>query len=410
MLRNAGVSLFALTILLAAPGLRAGDWPQILGPQRNGIVTGEKLVDTLPAAGLKPVWQFACGSGLAGVAVADGRVTLFHRHGGDEVLTALDAATGEPQWSQKFPSGFQAEIVDDDGPRCVPAVADGRVFAYGAEGRLIAVDAKTGMPLWNRATHKEFGAPAGYFGAGSSPLVDGNRVIVNVGGPKGAGVVAFDIATGKTAWQATDELASYSAPIRADIDGQPRLLVITRSQFLGLDPATGKETFRVPFGARGPTVNGASPVLIGSQAFLTASYGVGAKGVQLTANKATVAWEDESLSSQYTTPIVHDGAIYGIDGRQDAGTSSLKCLDVATRKTLWTKAGMEYATLVAADGKLLVMHTNGELRLVKLDRGGYHELGTTNLLSGTTRALPALSQGRLYIRNDRTLACFSLAK
>ncbi|HUQ69766.1 MAG TPA: PQQ-binding-like beta-propeller repeat protein [Planctomycetaceae bacterium] len=410
MLRNACVSLFALTSLLAAHGLRAGDWPQILGPQRNGIAAGEKLIDALPAAGLKPVWQFACGSGLAGVAVADGRVILFHRQGGDEVVTALDAETGQPQWSQKFPSGFEAQIVDDDGPRCVPTIADGRVFAYGAEGRLIALDAKTGKPLWNRATHKEFGAPAGYFGAGSSPLVDGNRVIVNVGGPKGAGVVAFDVATGKTAWQATDELASYSAPIRADIDGQPRLLVISRSQFLGLDPATGKETFRVPFGARGPTVNGASPVLIGSQAFLTASYGVGAKGVQLAANKATVAWEDESLSSQYTTPIVHDGAIYGIDGRQDAGSSALKCLDAVTRKSLWTKAGLEYATLVAADGKLLVMHTNGELRLVKLDKSGYHELGTANLLPGTTRGLPALSQGRWYIRNERTLACFSLAK
>jgi outer membrane protein assembly factor BamB len=274
---------------------------------------------------------------------------------------------------------------------------------------LIAVDVKAGQPLWNRATHQEFGAPSGYFGAGSSPLVDGNRVIVNVGAPKGAGVVAFDVATGKAAWQATNDLASYSAPIRANIDGQPRLLVVTRLNFVGLEPATGKELFRIPFGARGPTVNGASPVLIGREAFLTSSYGVGAKGITLAANEATVAWEDESLSSQYTTPIVHDGTIYGIDGRQDVGAASLKCLDAKTRKTLWTLADIEYATLIAADGKLLVMHTDGQLRLVKLDKSGCRELGVARLLSGTTRALPALSDGRLFVRNESTLAAFSLA-
>jgi outer membrane protein assembly factor BamB len=405
MLRKVCVALF---IFIGVSSLFAGDWPQILGPNRNGIAVDENLPDSLPA-GLKPAWRFACGSGLAGVAVANGRVIVFHRQRNDEVVTALDAATGQPQWSAKFPTNFEAQIVDDNGPRCVPTVAEGRVFAYGAEGRLIAVDLNTGKELWTRATHQEFGAPSGYFGAGSSPLVDGNRVIVNVGGPKGAGVVAFDAATGKTTWQATNELASYSAPIQTNLDGQPRLLVITRLNFLGLDPATGQETFRVPFGARGPTVNGASPVLIGSQAFLTASYGIGAKGVQLAANKATVAWEDESLSSQYTTPIIYDGAIYGIDGRQDGGPVSLKCLDATTRKTLWTKSDLQYATLIAADGKLLVMHTDGELRLVKLDKTGYRELGTASLLSGTTRALPALSKGRLFVRNESTLAAFALA-
>lgn len=407
-----GRTVGTIALLVAgilATDLHAGDWPQILGPQRNGIATGERIVESLPRGASKPVWETSCGSGLAGVAVAEGRVFLFHRQGGNEVVAALDAATGEPQWSRSYPTNFQAQIVDDDGPRCVPTVAGGRVFAYGAEGRLIALEASTGRELWNRETHKEFGAPGGYFGAGSSPLADGDMVIVNVGSPKGAGVVAFDVVTGKTVWQSTNELASYAAPIRADIAGQPRLLVITRLNFLGLDPATGKETFRVPFGARGPTVNGASPVVIGSQALLTASYGIGAKGVQLSPNGATIAWEDESVSSQYTTPIVLDGAIYGIDGRQDGGPVTLKCLDATSRKMLWSKSGLQYATLIAADGKLLVMHTDGELRLVKLDKGNYRELGSAKLLPGTTRALPALSGGRLYVRNESTLAAFALA-
>jgi outer membrane protein assembly factor BamB len=385
----------------------AGDWPQILGPQRNGIAPGEKLRAKWDSGKLTPAWTVDCGSGLAGVAVADGAVVLFHRSG-DETLSAFDAETGKPRWKQTYRTNFEAQIVDDDGPRAVPSIAGGKVFAYGAAGRLIAVDFKTGEPLWNRETHKEYGAPGGYFGAGSAPLVEGKGVIVNVGGPKGAGVVAFDVMTGKPVWQTSNELASYAAPVMATLGGQRRALVITRFQFLGLDPATGKEAFRVPFGARGPTVNGASPVLIGDNAFLTASYGIGGKLIKLSANNAEIVWEDEILSSQCTTPIVHEGKIYGVDGRQDGGPVSLKCFDPATRKLHWEQSLSQYATLIAADGNLLVMQTDGELRIVSLDSDKYIEKAKLKLLPLTTRALPALANGRLYVRNERMLACFDL--
>lgn len=396
-----------ITVLLVSQGAFAGDWPQILGPQRNGIGVAENLRTKWDSGKLTPVWSVDCGSGLAGVAVANGTVVLFHRSR-EETLSAFDAETGKPRWKQSYPTGFQAQIVDDDGPRAVPTIADGRVFAYGAAGRLICVDAKTGDALWDRETHKEYNAPGGYFGAGSAPVVEGKLAIVNVGGPKGAGVVAFDVATSNPIWKTSDELASYSAPITATLGGQRRVLMITRFQFLGLEPTTGKEAFRIPFGARGPTVNGASPVLIGDSAFLTASYGIGAKLVKLAANAAEVVWEDEILSSQYTTPIVYEGKIYGVDGRQDGGPVSLKCFDPATRKVHWEQPLSQYATLIAADGKLLVMQTDGELRIATLDASKYTEKAKLKLLPLTTRALPALANGRLYVRNERMLACFDL--
>lgn len=400
--------LFVAT-LLNSNCVTAGDWPQILGPQRNGIGVKEKLRSNWDGVKLAPAWSVACGSGLAGVAVAEGTVVLFHRLGDDETLSAFDAETGQPRWNRGFATAFQAAIVDDDGPRAVPTIAGGKVFAYGAQGRLMCVDLKTGDALWNRETHKEYNAPGGYFGAGSAPVVEGKLVIVNVGGPKGAGVVAFDIATGKPVWRTSDELASYAAPVTATVGGQRRVLVITRFQFLGLEPTTGKEIFRVPFGARGPTVNGASPVLLGDSALLTASYGIGAKLVKLSATKADVTWEDTVLSSQYTTPIVHEGMVYGVDGRQDGGPVSLKCFDPVTRKVKWEETLPQYATLIAAEGQLLVMQTDGELRVVALDAGKYIEKAKLKLLMGTTRALPALANGRLYIRNDKpTLASFDL--
>ncbi len=386
-----------------------GDWPQIMGANRNGIAAKEKLADKWPTDGPRSLWEAKIGSGFAGVAVADGVTVLFHRLADEDTLTAFDAETGKRLWSQGFSTSFQPAIVEDDGPRAVPTIHQGRVYALASAGGLYCVDIKTGKPVWQRQTQTEFHVPSAYFGAGSSPLVEGQTLILNVGGDKDrAGVVAFDLNTGKTVWQTTTEQASYSSPIVTTLDDQRVLLCVTRLNFVSLDPATGKELARTPFGQRGPTVNGAVPVMIGQRVLLTASYGIGAELLSLSRSKIDIVWQDELLSSQYTTPIVHDGAVFGIDGRQDGGPISLKCFDPETRKVHWTKPGLAYATLIAADGKLLVVHTNGAARLAELNKTEYRELGAASLLRGTTRALPALANGRLYVRNEQTLKCVQL--
>ncbi len=397
--------LLAAALLACGAQTYAGDWPQILGPQRNGIAEKEILPAVWPAK-FAPAWTVPCGSGFAGVALAEGKVVLFHRQGGEEIIAVYDAASGTPVWSKNYPCDYQASIVEDDGPRAVPTIHQGRVITFGVAGRLSCLQLKDGSINWSRDTHQEFKAPAGYFGAGSAPLVEGTHVIVNVGGPNGAGVVAFDLQSGKTAWKATDELASYAAPIAHTLQGKRRVLMITRLNFLGLDPEDGKEVFRIPFGARGPTVNGALPVFVADHVLLTASYGIGAKLVHLGAEKADVTWDEQVLSSQYTTPIVQSGHVYGIDGRQDGGPVSLKCFDPITRQIAWTKDGLDYATLIATEQHLLVMQTNGVLRVADLSPKAYREVAQYKLLTGTTRALPALSRGRFYIRNERNLACF----
>lgn len=404
--------LFALCGLLGwTDDGSGGDWPNILGPQRNGIATDEKLSDTWPAGGPAAAWEAKVGSGFAGVAVADGVAIVFHRLADEDTLSAFDAVSGKALWSQGFATDFQPAIVEDDGPRAVPTIHDGRVYALASGGGLYAVDLKTGKPVWQRQVQREFHAPAGYFGSGSSPLVEGKRLIVNVGGDKdGAGIVAFDLDTGKTVWQATSDQASYSSPLVTVVDGKRVLLCLTRLNLVALDPATGKELARTPFGQRGPTVNGAIPVVLGNRVLLTASYGIGAELVEIGRDKFKVLWSDEVLSSQYTTPILHDGAFFGIDGRQDGGPIALKCFDPETRKVAWTKPGLAYSTLIAADGKLLIMQTDGTLRLAELNKSAYQEFGSASLLRGTTRALPALANGRLYIRNERTLKCVDLSR
>lgn len=389
----------------------AGDWPQILGPARSGLATSEKLVESLPNSGPQKLWEVRIGSGAAGVVVQGDTSVLFHRLRNEETLTAYDATSGVPKWSRGFNTEFQPQVGGEDGPLAAPTLHEDRIYAYGANGSLYCVNLKTGEPIWQRKTQQEFHAPAGYFGFGSSPLVEANKLIVNVGGDKDtAGIVAFDLRDGSTVWQAVRDQASYSSPVATTIDGTRHLFCITRLNFVSLDPETGKERFRTPFGQRGPTVNAAIPVVLKNQILLTASYGIGAELVTVTKENAEVAWKDEVLSSQYTTPILHEGAIYGIDGRQDVGDVSLKCFDPVTRKVHWEKPGLRYATLIAADGKLLIMQTNGELKIAALSKSAYRELGSTTLLPGTTRALPALSNGRFYVRNENTLKCVSLSR
>lgn len=384
----------------------AGDWPQILGPQRNGIAAKGKIAATKA----EQLWSAPCGSGLAGVAVADGAVVLFHRLDDSETLTAFPARTGNtgPLWKAQAPSSYRAQIVDDNGPRAVPTISGGKVYTYGVQGRLSCVNLKTGEIVWQRDTHQDYDAPEGYFGAACSPLVVGNRVIVNVGGRKDGGVVAFDTETGRTLWQTSTELASYSSPVLIERQGKSIALVITRLNLLGLDPERGTELFRTPFGSRGPTVNGALPVSIGEHVLLTASYGIGAQWLKVGPNQVETVWEDTLLSSQYTTPIVHQGHVYGVDGRQDGGPIALKCFNPSTRRVDWTESLPEYATLIAADDKLLIMQSNGTLRVAALDPKAYRESGTFSLARGTTRALPALADGVLYIRNESRLMAFDL--
>ncbi|MFG0336133.1 MAG: PQQ-binding-like beta-propeller repeat protein, partial [Maioricimonas sp. JB049] len=184
-----------LGLLAIATPAWAGDWPQILGPNRDGRAAADESVSTdWEDSGPPVVWEKQVGSGYAGVAVKHGRAILFHRVGDEEQVTAIDAGTGRTLWTDGHPSDFRPQVGGAGGPLCVPVMAGTRVVTFGAQGILSCHDLASGDLLWRRDTHEDFGAREGYFGAGSTPLVEEDRVIVNVGGFRsGAGVVAFDL-------------------------------------------------------------------------------------------------------------------------------------------------------------------------------------------------------------------------
>src|SRR5262245_3410250 len=209
---------------IAAPG---DEWPQILGPARDGVYAGPELAGTWPEKGPPLVWKREVGEAHSGPAVSQGRVIVLHRRGDEALVESLDAGSGKPQWTFRYSTRYRGSVSDVNGPRATPTIAGGRVYALGVEGKLHALELSSGRKLWDVDVAERFGAPEGYFGFASSPLVEGNLVLVNAGG-KGAGVVAFDKESGGVAWKATNDRASCSSPVAATIGGVRQALFFTR--------------------------------------------------------------------------------------------------------------------------------------------------------------------------------------
>ena len=408
----------SLVALFFSGVARAGDWPQILGPSRSGrAADDERLADAWPAKGPPVAWKREVGRGYAGVVVADGRAFLFHRRGDEEVLEALDPATGAPLWTDAHATTFRPQVGGGDGPLATPTVAGDTVVSYGAQGVLTVNDTATGKRLWQRATHAEHGAQEGYFGAGSSPIVAAGRVIVNVGGTRGVegqggGIVAYDLRTGRPEWSATKEPASYASPVALSRDGVERILFVTRYQCILVDPADGTVRWQFPFGMRGPTVNAAAPALVGADRLLvTASYGIGSVLARHDDTAVETLWKgDETLASQYCTPVVIGDHAYALDGREDGPPGDLVCLDLATGRAAWREESFGYGSLVVADGKLVILRNDGTVVLARASPDRYRELARHRPLGVGSRAQPALAGGRLYVRDESSLVCLELAE
>ena len=402
--------LIALAVFAGSVVLAAQDWPQILGPGRNGIYTGPAIVASFPRTGPPLVWKRDIGAGFAGPAVSAGKLVLFHRVNNRETVEAMDAATGTTAWTFDYATSYRDDFGFDEGPRAVPVIAGGRVFTHGADGWLHGLDFATGRKLWSVDTRRVFEAPKGYFGVATAPLVDGDRVMVNVGG-KTAGIVAFDTATGKTLWTSTSDEASYSAPVIADILGQHTAVFFTRTGLVAVDPASGAVRYQYRWRARmAASVNAAAPIVVKDQIFLSASYGTGAVLLQVANNAVKPVWSgDESMSNHYSTSVYRDGYLYGFEGRQEFG-QSLRCVELATGKVMWNVDGFGAGTLLIAGDSLVIMRESGELALAAVSPKAFRFNARAQLLQGIVRAYPALADGRFYVRNDRQLFAFDLRR
>ena len=387
------------------------DWPQFLGPERNGNYTGPPFARVWGKDGPPVRWKRDVGAGFAGVAVSGSRLILLHRLGDRAVVECLEASTGKQTWKADHTTDYRDDFGFDDGPRATPAVADGRVFTFGAEGRLSCWKLETGEPVWNVDTAKTFGTGKGYFGRACSPLVESNLVVMNLGGRDGAGIVAFEAGSGKVRWQVTKDEASYSAPVVATIQGRRLFLVLTREALVALQPADGRLIFRHPWRpAMSASVSAAVPLVVEDQIFLSASYGAGASLFRFKETGPETIWaDDDTLSNHYATSVYHQGFLYGWHGRQEQGCE-LRCVELKSGKVRWRESGLKAGTVTLAGDELLVLTERGELIRSRATPEGFKPIARAQVLPSEVRAAPALANGLMFARSRKQLVCLDLAK
>jgi outer membrane protein assembly factor BamB len=388
----------------------AEDWPQFLGPTRNGVYAGTNLNARWPKEGPPVVWEMKVGEGFAAPVIADGRLVVFHRLGNKERLDCVEARTGKAVWNFEYVTEYADDFSRGDGPRATPAIAQGRVFAFGPAGILTCVNFTNGAKLWSVDTRKEFGASKGFFGMACSPLVEGGAVLMNIGG-KRAGIVAFEAGSGKMLWKAGNDEASYSSPVAATINGKRYALFMTRKFFAALDPATGKIYFESPWQpAIQASVSAATPLVIGDLVFISASYGAGAAVLRFKESGPEKVWSaDDILSNHYATSVHHEGLLYGFDGRQEQGCN-LRCVELKTGKVRWSQARFGAGTVTLAGKELLVLTEKGELIYAPARADEFKPIARAQILPYGVRAYPAIADGLFYARSGEKLVCLDLKK
>jgi outer membrane protein assembly factor BamB len=405
------VLIFATAVLFQS---NVSDWPQLLGPSRNGIYAGPALAETWPAGGPRVVWRKQVGEGFSGPVVAQGHVILFHRANNREIVEALDPLTGATQWKYEYPTVYRDDFGFDEGPRAVPVVAGGIVYTFGAEGKLNALDLATGKRIWGEDTMERFGVSKGFFGAAGSPVIEGGKAIANVGGRDG-GIVAFDAKTGRVLWTATSDEASYSSGAAVTIGGRRLVVFLTRTNLIGLDPATGKVQFQKRWRAlQAASVNAATPIVVndpsGDLIFVSAEYGPGAGVFRVDGANLVPLWtSDDVLTNHYATSIYRDGILYGFHGRQEFG-QSLRAVELRTGKVRWSQERFLAGSMILAGDRLLILRETGELVLAAATPDAFRPIARAQILPATVRAFPALANGLLYARNEKTLICLDLRR
>ncbi|MEZ6127189.1 MAG: PQQ-binding-like beta-propeller repeat protein [Planctomycetaceae bacterium] len=409
--------LFLLLIFAVTNRAFSADWTQYRGGHGDGV-SAEKIVNAnWNANPPKVLWRVPTPLGFSSMSVADGRVyTLVARDvdGGKlEFCIALDADTGKELWAERLRKsdyghdGGNAGTADNrggDGPRSTPTV-DGRlVFVYDSHMVLTCLNAQSGDVVWKHDIIGEFeGRQIKWFNA-TSPVVVNDTVYVG-GGGSGQTFLAFNKHNGQLIWKSGDETITHATPRLADIGGQPQLIFFAQSGLVSLQPGDGKELWRTEFPFSVSTA--ASPVVDGNRVFCSAGYSVGSQLVQISADqKAEKLWyKQNQLMNHWSTPVAHDGHLYGIFEFKKYGQAPLQCVELETGEIKWSTRGFGPGNCILVGDRLIVLSDAGEVVLVNATPEKYEEQGRIKAVDGKCWSTPAFSDGRIYVRSTQEAAC-----
>jgi outer membrane protein assembly factor BamB len=422
------------------------DWPRFLGPRANGTSTETGLLEKWPATGPPMLWEKEIGTGYSAPSVLGEQLVLHHRLGKEEIVECFEATTGKPIWRYPYPSGFIDPYGYNNGPRCTPLLTSNLCYTFGAEGKLLCLELKTGKLIWQRDTGKDWNVPPGFFGVGSTPILEGNSLLVMVGGQPDSGIVALDSKNGKTVWesvgaknwegvpmtgwpgersvrwQAWEKQASYSTPFAATVNGKRQVFCLMRQGLVGLDPAGGEVNSSFWFRSRAnDSVNAMTPVVVDDLVFISGAYykvGSVLLRVKPGAGGFEEVWRSTALEIHWNTPIYHDGYLYAFSGRNEPD-ARFRCVELKTGKLMWdrdeswpshstpTPSVYGRGSAIMADRKLIILGEGGLLGLFKVSPKAPDEICRFQVpqLHYPCWAAPILSRKKLYLRSEDRLIC-----
>lgn len=399
------------------------DWPRFLGPHDNATTRETKLLGAWPEGGLEVVWEVDTGAGYASPILAGGRLFYFHRVKGEETLDCRDPETGTLRWSYSYPVAYEDRYGFSAGPRTSAVVDEGRVYIVGVTAMMHCVQAETGELVWKRDLAKEFQVPQYFFGYGPTPVVYGERLIVNVGGKGGEDgggvcVAALDKKSGKTLWTVEDVWgASYASPVVARIQGKACALVLAAGEskppqggLLTIDVETGEVYDRFPWRAtKYESVLASSPLVLDEKrVFLSDCYELGGVLLEFDGNhKSKQVWTQREFGMHFMMPVVKDGHLFGFAGRNPPDTE-LKCVNLVSGDLVWTKdyrwkdegrvEGLFRGSVLAAGGRYFALGEDGIFVELSLAAEGSKELQRTRLFTAREAwTLPVVHRGLLYV-------------
>lgn len=395
-------AVFVLALAQQSLAQSAANWPQWRGPNRDGISKETGLLKQWPAEGPALVWKASgAGGGYSSFSVANGKLYTMGLRGDREFVVAFDVATGKEAWATPHGGAFRNDR--GDGPRGTPTLDGDRLYALGGSGDLTALDARTGKIVWSKNVLKEFGGSNITWGISESPLVLGNKVLVNAGGP-GASIVALNKADGSVIWKSQSDKAGYSSAIPAEINGTTQVVFFTAQRAVGLDAKDGRLLWE--YGKPSNRVaNVATPIARGNRVFISSDYGTGGGVVEIKAdNKAEEIWFAQDMRNHHSSSVLIGDYLYGFS------SNILTAIRFDTGEIAWRDRSVGKGSLVFADGNLYCFSENGVVGLVEATPTGYKEKGRFKIPQDNlpTWTHPVVVGGRLYLRDQDTIYAYDV--
>ena len=393
-----------LLVFLSASVLSAQsgfDWPQFRGVNRDGISNESGLLQSWPAEGPKVLWKVSVGDGYSSISVSNGRLYTMFSDGDSEVVAAFDATSGKEVWRYKLDSNFVND--QGNGPRSTPTLDGDILYALSGQGMLAALNVKDGSKVWDHNLQKDLNGKVPIWGVATSPLVEKDTLLVLVGGGENNALVCFNKKTGDVIWKSQSDEPGYSSPIAVTIGGVRQIIAFSGTALFSFSPTDGKMYWRYPWKTDW-FVNAATPILVSNdKIFISTAYDRGCALLQVTNAGGNVAvqevWLSKGMKNHFNSSILYKDHLYGFDN------AVLKCIDTSTGEEKWQKGGFGKGSLIFADGNLIVLGERGQLLLVEATPDQYKEKASFQILQGKCWTEPTLSDGKLYLRNQKEMLC-----